>query len=282
MLGLYVGCLLTINHRWRFPLRFSIICVVINAEMMSFLLPLRTNRYSYHLSEILILISAAALVAGADALLQLTRGLSRFSAYRWYIAAVAGSLLVTGTVIGSGWVLRTSELENYLTTAYDIRQLRNPNWNAVTQYLLAHMGKNDAVIALYPHAENFEFGAQQGPNEEPKKVDYWLESKLIVQATLGDTKYIPLDRRSGAKMLYDLEQVKKLFAEHDRIWYCTMRYGHSKINEAPVSQFLRQHMDVVYEDFDASLLLRDRNSRPARVRLSEDDAGELASDYYLR
>jgi hypothetical protein len=282
MLGLYAACLLTINHRWRFPLRFSIICLVMNAEMMSFLLPLRTNRYSYHLSEILILISAAALVAGAEVLLRLTQSFPRLSPYRWYAAAVAGSAILAGTVMGSGWAVRTSELDNYTTNAYDIRQLHNPNWNGITQYLLAHMGKNDALIAIYPHAENFEIAAQQGPNAEPRKVDYWLESKLIVQATLGDTHQIPLDRRSGAKMLYNVEQIEKLFAEHDRIWYCTMRFGHSRINEGIVSQYLREHMDVVYEDFATSLMVRDRNSRPANVRLSEEDAGELASDYYLR
>jgi len=41
-------------------------------------------------------------------------------------------------------------------------------------------------------------------------------------------------------------------------------------------------MDVVYEDFDTALLVRDRNSRPATVRLEEEESGELASDFYLR
>ena len=79
-----------------------------------------------------------------------------------------------------------------------------------------------------------------------------------------------------------LDVAEKLFAEHDRIWYCTMRYGHSRINEGEVSKYLREHMDVVYEDFSTSLMVRDRNNRPAHVRLTEEDAGELASDYYLR
>jgi hypothetical protein len=61
-----------------------------------------------------------------------------------------------------------------------------------------------------------------------------------------------------------------------------MRYGHSKINEDSVSQYLRDHMDVVCEDFDTALLVRDRNSRPAVVKLEDEEAGELASDFYLR
>jgi hypothetical protein len=83
-------------------------------------------------------------------------------------------------------------------------------------------------------------------------------------------------------MLYDVEQVNKLFAEHDRIWYCTMRFGHSKINENIVSQYLREHMDVAFEDFDTALMVRDRNSRPAPIRLQEEESEELASDFYLR
>jgi hypothetical protein len=282
MVGLLAGCLLTINHPWRRQLRFLIICLVVNAEMMSFLLPLRTNRYSYHLSQILILIAAAAMVAAVDAVLHLARTIPNRPAYRWYIATVGGVALLIGIVMGSGWAVRTTELNQYVTNAYDIRQLRNPNWNGVVKYLLAHMGKNDALIAIHPHAVNFEMEALKGPGEESPKVGYWLESKLIVQATLGDTLAMPRDRRSGAKMLYNVEQVEKLFAENDRIWYCTMRFGHSRINHGDVSEYLRQHMNVVYEDYGASLMVRDRNSRPARVRLSEDDAQELASDFYLR
>jgi hypothetical protein len=281
LIGLVAACLLTVNHRWRFPLRFSLICMVMNAELMSFLLPLRTNRYSYHLCEILILVSAAAAIAGTDVLLGLARAIPRPGAYRWYLGATAAGALLAGTVMASGRAVRTAELDGYVTNAYDIDQLRNPNWCGITDYLLAHMGKNDALVALYPHAENFEIAKRQG-GSSPRRVDYWLESKLIVEATIGDNLQMPRDRRSGAKMLCNVDQIDKLFSEHDRIWYCTMRYGHSKINEGIVSKYLREHMDVVYEDFGTALMVRDRNSRPANIRLNEEDAGELASDYYLR
>jgi hypothetical protein len=252
--------------------------MVVNAELMSFLLPLRTNRYSYHLCEILILISAAAVIAGADVLMGLARAIPRAGAYRWYVGTAAAGAVLVATVMASGHAVRTAELDGYVTTAYDVDQLRNPNWCGITDYLLAHMGKNDALIALYPHAENFEIAERQGPTD-PRRVDYWLESKLIVEATIGDALEMPRDRRSGAKMLYNVDQIDKLFSEHDRIWYCTMRYGHSKINESIVSKYLREHMDVVYEDFGTALMVRDRNSRPANVRLNEEDAGELASGH---
>lgn len=282
MIGLALACIIAIRHRWRFPLRFSLICLVVNAELMSLLLPLRTNRYSYHLVAITILICAAVVVAIAQLIVEYFRSVRLPSPYEWYVKATAAFGVVAFAFATCGWTFRTAEITNYVTSAYDVRQLRNPDWEGITDYLLAHMGEHDALVAIFPHEQNFVMAAKEGREEASHKVDYWLESKLIVQATLGDHRQIPLDRRSGAKMLYNLEQVQKLFSEYDRVWYCTMRFGHAKINEDVVSQYLRQHMDVVYEDFDTALLVRDRNSRPAIVQLDDEEAGELASDFYLR
>jgi hypothetical protein len=99
---------------------------------------------------------------------------------------------------------------------------------------------------------------------------------------LGDTHETPLDRRSGAKMLYTLDQVKQLFAENDRVWYCTMRLSQSKINDSEVSRYLRNNMDVVCEDFGTALMLHDRKNRPARFQVMDEDASRLASEYYLK
>jgi hypothetical protein len=41
-------------------------------------------------------------------------------------------------------------------------------------------------------------------------------------------------------------------------------------------------MDVVYEDFATAVLLRDKNHRTAPLRVEEEEAGRMASDYYLR
>jgi hypothetical protein len=82
-------------------------------------------------------------------------------------------------------------------------------------------------------------------------------------------------------MIHNIDQVKKLFAEHDRVWYCTMRMAQGKLNDGEVSQYLRQHMDVVSEDFATALMLRDKNHRPAPIRLEEDEAGQVAGEYFL-
>jgi hypothetical protein len=83
-------------------------------------------------------------------------------------------------------------------------------------------------------------------------------------------------------MLYNLDQVQKLFAENERVWYCTMRAAQSKLNDSVVSKYLREHMDVVSEDYATALMVRDKNHRPAPIRLEEEEAGQIASDYYLR
>jgi hypothetical protein len=113
-------------------------------------------------------------------------------------------------------------------------------------------------------------------------VDYWLESTLVIQATIGDTQDVPRDRRSGSVLVNDIDQLKHIFSQHDRVWYCTLRFGQSRINDEAVSKFLRENMDVAYEDYATAVLLRDRNHRTAPIRLEEEEAGRTATDFYLR
>jgi hypothetical protein len=183
--------------------------------------------------------------------------------------------------LASGWLVRTRELSDFATAAYDVRQLRYPHWDGPTQYLREHWRKGDVVIATFPHTQNF---VMAGANAElkPPQVDYWLESTLILQATLGDSRHLPLDRRSGTSMISNVEQLKHIFTEHDRVWYCTTRFGQGRINDQIVSKFVREHMDVVYEDFATAVMLRDNNHRTAPLLVDEEEAGRKASDFYLR
>jgi hypothetical protein len=144
------------------------------------------------------------------------------------------------------------------------------------------MREGDVVIATFPHTQNFLMSTGSDKATESPGVDYWLESTLIVQATLGDSRPTPRDRRSGAPMIYDISQLEQLFTNHDRVWYCTARFGQSRVNDTSVSKFLRENMDVVYEDFATAVMLRDNNHRTAPLRVEEEEAGNLASDFYLR
>lgn len=281
MIALAFALILAVRHRWRAPLRFALICFIVNAEVMAALLPVRTNRYSYHLMEIFLLITAAVAVAGVEAVLNALQVRSLPGAYRWYSRTVGAAAVIAGVAVASGWTMRTSEIVNYTNASFDVDHLRVPDWDEPMKYLLANLREGDVVIAIFPHTQNYMFAAEKVGGDTPRTTDYWLQSRLILQATLGDGTNPPRDRRSGAVMLYNLAQVEELFATHDRIWYCTMRMAQSKINDSVVSQYLRQHMDVVSEDFATALMVRDKTHRPAPIRAEEDDASQLAGDYFL-
>jgi hypothetical protein len=282
MIALGSACLMAVRHRWRMPLRFSIICLASNALLMSALLPLRTNRYAYHLLPILVLIAAAVVAAGVELLWRVGRDARISAAQRLYARAVAIAVLAVLVGLASGRLVRTRELEEFVVAAYDTRQLRFPHWDGPTQYLREHLREGDVVIATFPHTQNFLMGTTADAPAAASQVDYWLESTLVIQATLGDSQARPLDRRSGSTMIYDVEQLRQLFTQHDRVWYCTVRFGQSRINDSSVSKFLRENMDVVYEDFATAVMLRDKNHRTAPLRVEEEEAGRMASDYYLR
>jgi hypothetical protein len=282
MIAVGVACVLAVAHRWRFPLRFSLICFLSNAFIMAALLPVRTNRYSFHLTAIFLLITAAVLVAGIATFTRLIRHELLPAAYGWYLRTVALFVAAVALLVTCGWFVRMSEMPRFANSAFDVRQLRIPDWEGPTQYLKQHLESDDVVISIYPHSQDYMFAVHQLGDSEPRRTDYWLESRLILQATLGDSREIPLDRRSGADMLYDLDQVKQLFANHQRVWYCTMRTAQSKINDSEVSKYLRDNMDVVFEDYGTALMLRDKNHRTAPIQLEDEAAGKLASEFYLK
>jgi hypothetical protein len=282
MIAFALACVMAVRHRWRVPIRFALVCLTTNALLMAALLPLRTNRYSYHLLPIFVLIGAAVIVWGCEELWRASGAIELTRPQRLYARSLAVGLAVVLVGLASGWSVRPSELDDYLVAAYDVRQLRYPHWDGPTEYLRSHLREGDVILATFPHTQNFLMATAGDKVEDFKGVDFWMESTLIVQATIGDSRAMPRDRRSGAPMIYDIAQLKQLFTEHDRVWYCTTRFGQSRINDASVSQFLRQNMDVVYEDFTTAVMLRDNNHRPAPLRVEEEESGQLASDFFLR
>lgn len=276
-----VALILAFKHRWRLPIRFLLVCLLTNAGLMAALLPLRTNRYSFHLVEIVILLAGVVLVAMVDSLYRTVREI-RYPALRVYAHTIATISLVVLLVAFSGWAIDASEFGGYRVPAQAVGKLRSPDWEEPSRFVQANYQPGDVVISILPHTQNFQFAAiALEDGTKPIDVDYWLETRLVLQAAIGDTDEVPRDRRSGAVMLYNLQQIEQLFAEHDRIWYCTNRFGQSQINDSVVSKFVREHMDVVYEDLATSVLLRDKNHRTAAVRLDEQNAGSLASEFYL-
>lgn len=285
MLAVGAACILVFKHHWKLPIRFLLICLLSNTGLMAVLLPLHANRYAFHLTPLVILLAGVAVVSMLTPLFQAVRS-SRYPALRWYAAAVAVPTVALLLAIGSGWFVRTSELKSFSTAAQGVGQLRSPDWRQPTEFIVSNYQPGDVIISILPHAQEFvlqQLASDRLPDGkvEGVSIDYWLETRLVLQATIGDHHEVPRDRRSGAVMLHSLDQLEQLFAENDRVWYCTNRRGNTKINDSIVSRYLREHMDVVYEDLATSVLLRDRNHRTASVRLEEQKASRLASEFYL-
>jgi hypothetical protein len=289
MVLLGVATILAIRHPFKRRLQFLLIVLLGNAGLMSALLPLRSARYSFHLSVFFILISAAAVAALTDAMLRLARGARVPSWCHAYAGIVALLCLAVASLFGSGQLVRMTASGQWMTQAYDVAQLRFPDWEGSLAYLRDHLQVGDIVISIMPHVAEYtmhsikgSIGDAEQDLQERWRTNYWLQTTLVIQSSLGDEQVIPRDRRSGTEMITDLNQLTQIFAKNRRIWYLTTRFGQAAVNDGSVSEFLRRNMDVVYEDFATTLLLRDNNHRPASVQVEDDETAKGAREHYLR
>jgi hypothetical protein len=69
-----------------------------------------------------------------------------------------------------------------------------------------------------------------------------------------------------------LEGLQQVFERHPRIWYVGAPSVNNMLNTPEVSDFLRQHMEVVHEDVGSVVLFRSANHRPADLRNQGEEA----------
>jgi hypothetical protein len=282
MMGLLAAVLVAVHSRFQEPLRTVLFVFIGNCGAMAALLPLRTGRYSYHLMPLLILMFAVALVAIARSVSALGRAYPACLWCRAYTRAVVGASLVAMVVLACGQFVFTNELEDFSTRAYATDSLRFPDWEGPMQYVRDHLEEGDIVISLYPHALDFMMFSANDPRfGRDWKSQYWLQTTLILQSTLDDVCSLPRDRRAGTLMISNRQHLEYLFNHKGRIWYCTQRRPQNFVNDREVSEFLRQQMDVVYEDFRTSVMLRDNRNRPAWVRSEDEQLSEHFHEWFL-
>jgi hypothetical protein len=82
-------------------------------------------------------------------------------------------------------------------------------------------------------------------------------------------------------MLASRESLEDLFARRGRIWYIVVAEQHAKLNNAGVSAFLRQHMEVVYEDVWSMVLFYGERHWPAARRLEDEQSLQGAQAKFL-
>jgi hypothetical protein len=282
LLGLGGAGLLALRQGVRAPSGFLLLILLTTCGVMALLLSVKAWRYSYHLMPLLILLAAAALHAGAGHLLQLARTGTGPGRWRPYAYGVATLVVLAGLVLGNGLTLQLTEMEPCRLAG-------------IVEIPVQHLGRAVLVYSDYRAGARFVRDRLQAADvvltDRPQLVDlflgrpadYFLQSKLHVQAVLDDQRPLPLHHYTATVMLSDLASLEHLFARHQRIWYIARPQVQSVLLDPDVAAFLRQQMDVVYEDFSLVVLCRSGAShRPASLRRVDEQTFQQARANLLR
>jgi hypothetical protein len=193
----------------------------------------------------------------------------------WRVQArVVGTIVAVVVVaLACGSLVELAELPRFRTSGYRQGQLKFPHLTSAAAYLREHFEEGDVVLTTLPHVVDHYWG---------RKSDYWLQTLLSLQASIDDKRHLPLHKIVGTVMIPDLASVDWVFAHAKRVWYVAVPSYHAEVNDPMVSAYLVQHMDVVYEDFWATILLVDHNHRTQLKRLIDQKALGQANLIILR
>jgi hypothetical protein len=273
MLGLAGAGLLAVRHPLRRPVRFLLLTDVVTCLLMALTLPGLAWRYIHHLVPLTILLASVGLVTFARALVR--------SAGRPAPGYARG--LVTLTVVGviavaSGLTVHLAELRRFRVEGYGLTVFKFPNFEGPARYVSDHLEEGDVVLATDP----FHVNRLVQMNGHPGwRTDFWLATTLRFPGTIDDERAVPRDRRDGTMMLHSVENLENICAQHRRVWVVVQPERHEVLSDHDVSIFLRQHMDVVYEDWGALVLFRGDRHRPAVQRTQDERKLADAQANYL-
>jgi hypothetical protein len=269
--------LLTVRHAFRRPARFLFLTFLTPCLLMASFLSVIASRYCYHLMPLAILLSAAAIVAAARFLVRLPAPARLPGGWRLYAGGVGALAVVAAIVVGSGLTLQPMGIRSLRVSGALLGELRNTNFEGPVRFMRQHIRPGDVVIAVQPEVVNYlvarDGGLPFAPNWE---TDHWLETRLQLQAILDDRSALPAHRFSGTQMIATREALEEVFAQHERVWYITDPPFDQRTNVLPVESYLKENMDVVYEDFSSQLMLRDRNHRPAFLQSRDEKEAAAA------
>ena len=82
-------------------------------------------------------------------------------------------------------------------------------------------------------------------------------------------------------MLSNMRSLKDLFSRNARIWYVFVPAFNNKLNEADVSTFLRENMEVVYEDFGVIVMFRGDNHWTVSSQAQDESQLQRAKANFL-
>ena len=98
-----------------------------------------------------------------------------------------------------------------------------------------------------------------------------VQKRPISPFTLSDKQLVPVHRMEGTIAVTNLESLKSVFARHGRIWaVVSPDLTSDSLNDAIIVEYMRENMEIVYEDFYALAMVRDRNNRPVLQQLRDE------------
>ncbi len=262
--------LLALRGPWRRAVRFLFLIHFTVCFVTAALLNLIAWRYIHHFTPLLVLLAAAVFVAAARRLVKLAKHALACPGWVVYARGVAGAALVVAIAVSCGMTLSLCEMDRLRTEGFATTHFRFANLSGPTEFLREHAAADDLIICHHPFMINHFLGY--------RRADYWLESILRLPATLDDTdSNLPRDRRDGTPMIPNLESLEAVFANaKGRIWFLSVTQTDPYANNKDVMDYVHERMDVVYEDFGATIMVADTNHRSA-IQLKRDLQAESNS-----
>jgi hypothetical protein len=275
--GFVVACFVALRHRFREPMRLLVIVHIVTAMIMACLLPAFAWRYADLLTPPVILECAAAYGAVAWGLCRFAHRGQLPIGWRYYANGVALLTILLIIVFGSGQTIRLMDLPRQLNQNFGTLIYKNPNLGGPSDFLRANLREGDALMASDPQQIHHLLGRNDG---EDRPNSYWPANTLFVPATLDDQRDIPIDRRDGTKVVSGLKAMEEVFARHERVWYVACPLENSTLNTPEISAFIRGNMDLVYEDYQSLVFLRDGNHRTIRMRtINERELSQAQANF---
>jgi hypothetical protein len=278
LLGFTGAVLLAVRGAWSRPTRFLLLIHVPTCLLMGFFLPTSQFRYVHHLLPLAILLAAAAFVALARSLRLLASQTAVPRAWRFHANGLSVGVLIFLVALASGMTIELREMERMRMEGMLPQLFKYPDLGAPSRYVRDHMRPGDVLLANHIYQVNHLMGQPR----VRRPTDYTLVTgPFYLPATLTDREGLLVDRRDGARVICSQAQLEDLFARHPRIWYIAQPGQHTVLNTPMASTFLREHMDIVYEDWETLVLFRGGAHRPVDVRMRDDRALNSAKANYL-
>jgi len=227
-----------------------------------------------------MLLASAAAVALVRSLIGAACQLERPWPYHVYGRMVGALTLALLVAVGSGLTLEMRGLERLRIEGMPPHLFKYPDMGAPARFVRDHMQEGDVVLANHIYQINHLMSLREKP--DPATRYTVATGACFLPVTLTDREDRLVDRRDGARVITGQAQLEDLFARHKRIWYIVQPGQHTAVNLPAASAYLRQQMEVVYEDWDMMVLFWGGNHRLAAQRQGDDEMLNAAQANYLR